>query len=185
MPHFIRRGTANFNSRYAAELHASRTAPTAVLGLNARTLAAAEAADAEWALSRLPLATAAGYDRSAIMRVALADCRASRARGSLKPWRRLMSDALFSAWLRAKLQRSALVALWLLPPTCDRPSPPCRLPTSGRRSRRAPSPAAPNGCSSTFGPSASIAEPHSGACARSGSLPREAASMIRDAERED
>jgi hypothetical protein len=110
MPHFIRRGTLAFHGRFAAELHTSRTAPTSVHALNARTLAAASAAVAERALRAEPLATAAGYCRSAIMRVALAECRDARARGSRTPWRRLISAALFSAWLRAKLQRSALVA---------------------------------------------------------------------------
>jgi hypothetical protein len=110
MPQFIRRGTLAFHGRFAAELHTSRTAPTSVHGLTARTLAAANAADAARALSRLPLATSAGYCRSAIMRVALADARAARAAGSRTPWRRLISGALFSTWLRAKLQRSAALA---------------------------------------------------------------------------
>jgi hypothetical protein len=110
MPHFIRRGTTAFHGRFAAELHTCRTAPTSVHGLNARTLAAVVAADAARALARLPLATAAGYCRSAIMRVAVAEARDARARGSRTPWPRLISAALFSAWLRAKLQRSAALA---------------------------------------------------------------------------
>jgi len=108
MAFFIRRGQASFNSRLAAALHASRTEPRPdfrTSRLVRASTAAARAVDAERALARIPLATAQAYDRSAILRVALGEARAARARGSRTPWRRLMSGALVAAWCRAKLAR--------------------------------------------------------------------------------
>lgn len=113
MPHFIRRGQANFNSRFHAAVHTShaeRVLNYQTSQLVQKTRAAAQALDAQRALERLPLATAAGYDRSAIMRVALAEAREVRARNPVKPWRDLISSALRMAWLRAKLARSLLIA---------------------------------------------------------------------------
>jgi hypothetical protein len=114
MAHFIRRGQANFNSRFHAAVHSSHTKPRPDFRdspLVRASRAAALAHDAERALARVPLATAAGYDRSAIMRVALAEAREVRGRGSLKPWRVLISSALRMAWLRAKLARSLVLSL--------------------------------------------------------------------------
>jgi hypothetical protein len=109
MAYFIRRGQANFNSRFHAAVHAShaeRVLNYQTSQLVQKSRAAAQALDAQRALERLPLATAEGYDRSAIMRVALAEAREVRGRGSLKPWRVLISSALRMAWMRAKLARS-------------------------------------------------------------------------------
>jgi hypothetical protein len=113
MAHFIRRGQANFNSRFHAAVHSSHTEPRSDFRnspLVRASRVAALAHDAERALARIPLATAEGYDRSAIMRVALAEAREVRGRGSLKPWRELIGSALRMAWLRAKLARSVLIA---------------------------------------------------------------------------
>jgi hypothetical protein len=113
MPHFIRRGQANFNSRFHAALHTSHTEPRPDFRnspLVQASRAAAKALDAQRALERMPLATADAYDRSAIMRVALAEAREVRGHGSQKPWRELISSALRMAWLRAKLARSLLIA---------------------------------------------------------------------------
>jgi hypothetical protein len=109
MAYFLRRGSATFSSRYNGALHAMRSEPVASYRTSAMVLAsgaAARAEDAARALARIPLATAAGYDRSAIMRVALAEAREVRGHGSRKPWRVLIASALRSAWLRAKLARS-------------------------------------------------------------------------------
>ena len=112
MSYFIRRGQTSFNSRFHNAVHAMhneggadyRNSP-----LVRASRAAALAADAQRAARAIPLATADAYDRSAIMRVALSECRDARARGCVTPWRRLISSALASAWLRAKLTRSLLI----------------------------------------------------------------------------
>jgi hypothetical protein len=52
-----------------------------------------------------PLVVAGKYDRSAIMKAALASARADRARGVALPFSQLMSSALRTAWARAKSQQ--------------------------------------------------------------------------------
>lgn len=113
MAHFIRRGQANFNSRFHTAVHELHAPPVASYRTSPMALAsaaAARAADAERALRAIPLATAEAYDRSAIMRIALWEARGARARGSKTPWRKLISTELRAAWLRAKLARSLLIA---------------------------------------------------------------------------
>ena len=55
------------------------------------------------------LASARGYNRSAIMSLALAEARYAGAHGSRLAWRRLISTELASAWIRARQARAAVV----------------------------------------------------------------------------
>jgi hypothetical protein len=104
---FSRRRTMQFS----AALHAMRHEPRGDFRQGAmmqRSLAAVQALTAERAARSRILATAAGYDRSAIMSVALFEARSARASGSRLPWGRLMSAALAVAWIRAKRARAAV-----------------------------------------------------------------------------
>jgi hypothetical protein len=53
-----------------------------------------------------PLAVAGSYDRSAIMKAAIAHARAQRAKGNKAPWSQLVGFALRSIWRHAKQQRA-------------------------------------------------------------------------------
>jgi len=53
-----------------------------------------------------PLAVAGSYDRSAIMRAAIASARAQKAKGSKAPWSQLVGQALKNIWRHAKQQRA-------------------------------------------------------------------------------
>jgi hypothetical protein len=95
--------------QFSAAVHAMRREPRADFRQGAmvkRSLAAAQAVTAERIVHSRALATATGYDRSALMSVAVFEARSARASGSRFPWRRLISSALTSAWIRAKLARS-------------------------------------------------------------------------------
>jgi hypothetical protein len=54
----------------------------------------------------VPFAVAGSYDRSAIMKAAIASARAQRAKGNKAPWKQLMASALKFAWIAAKQQRA-------------------------------------------------------------------------------
>jgi hypothetical protein len=54
----------------------------------------------------VPFAVAGSYDRSAIMKAAIASARAQRAKGNKAPWRQLMASVLRFAWIAAKQQRA-------------------------------------------------------------------------------
>lgn len=53
-----------------------------------------------------PFAVAGSYDRSAIMKAALAFARAQKAKGNKAPWSQLVGSALRSVWSCAKQQRA-------------------------------------------------------------------------------
>jgi hypothetical protein len=53
-----------------------------------------------------PFAVAGSYDRSAIMKAAIASARAQRAKGSKVPWSQLVGFALKNIWRHAKQQRA-------------------------------------------------------------------------------
>ena len=53
-----------------------------------------------------PLAVAGSYDRSAIMKAAIAFARAQKAKGNKAPWSQLVGSALRFAWACAKKQRT-------------------------------------------------------------------------------
>ncbi len=54
----------------------------------------------------VPFAVAGSYDRSAIMKAAIASARAQKAKGSKAPWSQLVGSALKFIWLHAKQQRA-------------------------------------------------------------------------------
>jgi hypothetical protein len=54
----------------------------------------------------VPFAVAGSYDRSAIMKAAVASARAQKAKGSKAPWSQLVGFALKTIWRNAKAQRS-------------------------------------------------------------------------------
>jgi hypothetical protein len=68
------------------------------------SMARAKALTARKVALAAPLVVAGQYDRSAIMKAALASARAERARGVSIPFSQLMSSALRTAWARAKSQ---------------------------------------------------------------------------------
>jgi hypothetical protein len=51
-------------------------------------------------------AVAGSYDRSAIMKAAIASARAQKAKGSKAPWSQLVGSALKNIWRSAKAQRA-------------------------------------------------------------------------------
>lgn len=53
-----------------------------------------------------PFAVAGSYNRSNIMKAALASARAQKAKGNKAPWSQLVGSALRSAWACAKQQRA-------------------------------------------------------------------------------
>jgi hypothetical protein len=53
-----------------------------------------------------PFAVAGSYDRSAIMKAAIASARARKAKGSKAPWSQLVGFALKNIWRHAKQQRA-------------------------------------------------------------------------------
>jgi hypothetical protein len=56
--------------------------------------------------SAVPFAVAGSYDRSAIMKAAVASARAQKAKGSKTPWSQLVGFALKNIWRNAKQQRA-------------------------------------------------------------------------------
>lgn len=54
----------------------------------------------------VPFAVASSYDRSAIMKAAIAQARLQKAKGSKTPWSQLVGSALKFIWLHAKQQRA-------------------------------------------------------------------------------
>jgi hypothetical protein len=56
--------------------------------------------------ARQPFFVAGSYDRSAIMKAAIASARLQRAKGSKTHWSQLLSSALKFAWICAKQQRA-------------------------------------------------------------------------------
>lgn len=54
----------------------------------------------------VPFVAGASFDRSAIMKAAVASARAHRAKGSKASWSALMAAALKSVWFHAKQQRA-------------------------------------------------------------------------------
>jgi hypothetical protein len=72
----------------------------------ARSLEIARLARLAKEAASVPFAVAGSYDRSAIMKAAIASARAQRAKGNKAPWQQLMASALKFAWMCAKTQRA-------------------------------------------------------------------------------
>ena len=56
--------------------------------------------------AKQPFFAAGAFDRSAIMKAAIASARLQKAKGSKAPWSKLLSSALKFAWICAKQQRA-------------------------------------------------------------------------------
>jgi hypothetical protein len=54
----------------------------------------------------VPFVAGTSYDRSAIMKAAVAHARAQKAKGSKAPWSQLVGFALKNIWRHAKTQRA-------------------------------------------------------------------------------
>ncbi len=88
------RDMRNDRAKPVAGFLASRSLEIARLDRTAREAAA------------VPFAVAGSYDRSAIMKAAIASARAQKAKGSKAPWSQLVGLALKTIWRNAKAQRS-------------------------------------------------------------------------------
>ena len=85
------------NDRAAPGFLAARSMEIALLDRLAKEAAA------------VPFAVAGSYDRSAIMKAAIASARAQKAKGSKSPWSQLVGFALKNIWRHAKAQRAFAV----------------------------------------------------------------------------
>jgi hypothetical protein len=74
--------------------------------LAARSIEIARLARLAKEAASVPFAVAGSYDRSAIMKAAIASARAQRAKGNKAPWQQFMASALKFAWIAAKQQRA-------------------------------------------------------------------------------
>ena len=54
----------------------------------------------------VPFISGASFDRSAIMKAAIASARLQKAKGSKAPWSQLVGSALRFIWIHAKTQRA-------------------------------------------------------------------------------
>jgi hypothetical protein len=89
-----------------ASAAADRPTTSAVVERTIREMGAKAALKAA---SSLTLVVDGTFNRSAIMKQAIAEAHLERARGSALPWSTLLSSALKFAWLRAKMARKAQV----------------------------------------------------------------------------
>jgi hypothetical protein len=87
------------------DIRADRAKPIAGL-MAARSLEIARLDRLAKEAAAVPFAVAGSYDRSAIMKAAIASARAKRAKGNKAPWSQLMASALKFAWMCAKQQRA-------------------------------------------------------------------------------
>jgi hypothetical protein len=88
------------------DIRSDRTAPVAPGFLATRSLERARLDRLAKEAASVPFAVAGSYDRSAIMKAAIASARAHRAKGNKAPWQQLMASALKFAWIAAKQQRA-------------------------------------------------------------------------------
>ncbi|UVF22280.1 hypothetical protein HPT29_026740 (plasmid) [Microvirga terrae] len=88
------------------DLRKDRVAPAAPGFLAARSVEIARLDRLAKEAAAAPLAVAGSYDRSAIMKAAIASARAQKAKGSKAPWSQLVGFALKNIWRHAKAQRA-------------------------------------------------------------------------------
>jgi hypothetical protein len=88
------------------DLRKDRVAPVAPGFLAARSMEIARLDRIAKEAAAVPFAVAGSYDRSAIMKAAIASARAQKAKGSKTPWSQLVGSALRFIWLHAKQQRA-------------------------------------------------------------------------------
>ena len=88
------------------DLRNDRAAPAAPRFLATRSLEVARFDRLAKEAASVPFAVAGSYDRSAIMKAAIASARLQKAKGSKAPWSQLVGSALRFIWLHAKQQRA-------------------------------------------------------------------------------
>lgn len=88
------------------DLRNDRVAPAAPGFLAARSMEIARLDRLAKEAAAVPFAVAGSYDRSAIMKAAIASARAQKAKGSKAPWSQLVGFALKNIWRSAKAQRA-------------------------------------------------------------------------------
>lgn len=88
------------------DIRNDRSVPAAPGFLAARSLEIARLDRLAKEAAAAPLAVAGSYDRSAIMKAAIAQARAQKAKGSKVPWSQLVGFALKNIWRHAKAQRA-------------------------------------------------------------------------------
>jgi hypothetical protein len=88
------------------DLRNDRVAPAAPGFLAARSMEIACLDRLTKEAAAAPFAVAGSYDRSAIMKAAIASAWAQKAKGSKAPWSQLVGFALKNIWRNAKAQRA-------------------------------------------------------------------------------
>ncbi|EIM26631.1 hypothetical protein [Microvirga lotononidis] len=88
------------------DLRRDRVVPAAPGFLAARSMEIARLDRVAREAAAVPFAVAGSYDRSAIMKAAIASARAQKAKGSKTPWSQLVGFALKNIWRTAKAQRA-------------------------------------------------------------------------------
>lgn len=88
------------------DIRKDRTAPAAPGFLATRSMEIARLDRLAKKAAAAPFAVAGSYDRSAIMKAAIASARAQKAKGSKAPWSQLVGFALKNLWRHAKQQRA-------------------------------------------------------------------------------
>jgi hypothetical protein len=88
------------------DLRNDRAAPATPGFLAARSMEIARLDRLAKEAASVPFISGASFDRSAIMKAAVAQARFQKAKGSKAPWQQLMASALRFAWMCAKQQRA-------------------------------------------------------------------------------
>ncbi|WP_052600564.1 hypothetical protein [Microvirga lotononidis] len=88
------------------DIRNDRSAPAAPGFLAARSLEIAHLDRLAREVAAVPFAVLGSYDRSAIMKAAVASARAQKAKGSKTSWSQLVGFALKTIWRHAKAQRA-------------------------------------------------------------------------------
>jgi hypothetical protein len=87
------------------DMRADRAKPVAGL-MAARSLEIARLDRLAKEAASVPFAVTGSYDRSAIMKAAIAQARLQKAKGNKAPWSQLVGSALRFVWLHARQQRA-------------------------------------------------------------------------------
>ena len=88
------------------DIRKDRVAPAAPGFLAARSIEIARLDRLATEAASVPFISGASFDRSAIMKAAIAQARLQKAKGSKTPWSQLVGFALRFIWLHAKQQRA-------------------------------------------------------------------------------
>jgi hypothetical protein len=88
------------------DMRSDRAAPVAPGILASRAIETARLDRLAKEATAVPFVVGTSFDRSAIMKAAIASARAQRAKGSKAPWPALVGAALKTIWRHAKQQRA-------------------------------------------------------------------------------